>query len=550
MLKSLPKLRKTLLQASLASACTLSFVVQPAWSETLIQAQSQTRSVAAYQGLALVNRQVQLPSLQPGAYEIRISDLPQDLNENSLSITGQGQARIRIHHVQLQPLAEAGVDKELQALQQAVKKAQQELAVIGSHEELNKTHQTLLRTFQQQLSTQAQDQKKSLSVRDWEAATAFALGQQGQMLNSQLSLQVKKAELQEKLQKMNQELRDMSLARRPKQQASLFLTADSAGSATLQVSYLIGNVSWNPTYEARLDSEQQKLRLIYQGDLAQRSGENWQQVRLTLSTATPVLNQRPPGAQRWHVGPLLQPKSRPAPAPPMAQSMRNEVADAFEPDADIAVEYSQSEIEQTGLSVRFQLPEAQSVPSSTQTRRLAMASRDFSYTSAYKIVPRQSTLAFLEVQIKNDSELPFLPGPMRTYLGDEFTGVNPIELIRPGQTTRLNFGVDQGLKVEWKELSRNKRSTGVLQDKEELTVIYQAEITNYKKQPANLRVLEPAPQVASEEIEVKLMQAEPKISETSDEGLHTWHLTAQPWEKKTIQLTYRMTYPKGMVVQF
>lgn len=538
----------------LLSTLALILMAPAAAAQTPLRLNSQTRSVAAYQGLALVTRQVNLPALQPGSYEVQLQDLPLDLNANSLSISGSGQARIRIHHLQLQPpLNPESQDPELKALEKQVNEVQAQLDRVGSGEELNQVHQKLLNTFQQQLSAQAQakEDRRALSVRDWQLAMDFARSHQGQILDSQLTLKQQKSALGKQLKQLRQQLQELQQARRPKQQASLFISVDSAGSAQLLVSYLIGNVSWSPAYEARLDSASKKLRLVYQGDLSQRSGEDWQQVRLSLSTATPVLNQRPPDALRWPVGPPEMAKSRPAPAAPMAQRLRSE-AEALEDsyaDSEL-VNYAQSEVAQTGLSVRFQLPEAQNVPSSTQTRRLAMAIREFSYNPAYKIVPRQSKLAFLEAQIKNESELPLLPGPMRTYIGPEFTGVSPIELVRPGQSVRLNFGVDQGIKVDWKELSRSKRSTGVLQDKEELTVVYQAEITNYKQEPAPLRILEPAARPANDQIEVKLMQAVPPVSETSDEGLLTWYLTAQPWEKKTLQLTYRIIYPKDMPVVF
>lgn len=514
---------------------------------------SQTTAVTAYQGQALVTRQVQLPALSVGTHEIQIGDLPQGLNAQSLGITGRGQARIRIHHVQLSPPEAHQDDPALSALRTQVDNLQQQLNRVNNQQELNQTHQALLQTFQQQLQTRSREPRGGVSVREWEELTRFALSQQASMLENRRSTEVQKAELQQTLQKLAAQLRESEQARLPRQRATLFLSAETPGTAALELSYLIGNVNWQPTYEARYDSTAQKVRLTYQGDLTQRSGEDWQNVQLLLSTATPLLNQRPPSPQRWYVGPQQAPpaSARMDDRRAMPQQMSNMAPDAALGGARVQeeVNFSQSSIEQTGVSVRFQLPETQSVPSSTQSRRLAMAQRELTGESAYKIIPRQSPLAFLEVAVTNDTGLPLLPGNLRTYVGPEFTGSGPLELIRPGQPVRLNFGVDQDIKVQWKERSRETQTTGLLGDTQQLTISYLAEITNFKQQPVKLRVLEPAPTTGSENIRVELTSSSPAISSTSDEGLHTWLLTAQPWEKKTVELVYRVSYPKGVTLQ-
>ncbi|HEY9839439.1 MAG TPA: DUF4140 domain-containing protein, partial [Candidatus Obscuribacterales bacterium] len=69
----------------------------PAFAATL-PVSSHTQRVTAYQGLALVTRKVELPAMSVGTHEILISDLPDSLNPDSLSVSGSGQARMKIHH--------------------------------------------------------------------------------------------------------------------------------------------------------------------------------------------------------------------------------------------------------------------------------------------------------------------------------------------------------------------------------------------------------------------------------------------------------------------
>jgi len=90
----------------------------------------------------------------------------------------------------------------------------------------------------------------------------------------------------------------------------------------------------------------------------------------------------------------------------------------------------------------------------------------------------------------------------------------------------------------------------MLGDIEQIDVTYEAEVSNYKKMPVQLRILEPAPKALNEKIKIELVQVDPKPSNVQDNGLRTWLLKAQPWEKKTILLTYRIRHPKDMQISF
>lgn len=512
---------------------------------------SKTQKVTAYQGMALITRRVEVPALTVGAHELVIDGLPAGLNADSLSVSGEGTARLKIHHLQLRPPADGGEDPALAALRKQVEALQLQLAKVENLGELSEFRAELLQTFQEQLAARAANPQRNTSVKEWDELMKFALSESETILDSRLSTEARVKALQEQLALLTQRLAEAQQASGPRMQATLYVSAETPGSTSLQLSYLIGNVGWSPAYEARLDSAQKQLRLVWLGDLGQRSGESWDDVQLTLSTVTPVLNQRPPVATAWQVGP------RPMPLDAATGQISNRRFDNEGRDMPAAgptaqeVNYAQSEIQNTGISVRFQLPEAQDVPSSTQTRRVAMASRELACSASYRIVPRQSPLAFLEVQLKNESGLPMLPGPLRSYLGEEFTGSQPIELIRPGQSTRLNFGVDQDIKVSWKESERKQRETGMLGDMREWTVSYEAEVTNFKPIPVELRIQEPAPQVQDAAIKIEQILADPAPTNvSSDKKLQTWSIKAQPWEKKTITLSYRITAPKGMELYF
>src|SRR5262249_49945574 len=62
----------------------------------------------------------------------------------------------------------------------------------------------------------------------------------------------------------------------------------------LRLRYLVNNASWAPSYNVRADAKGQKINVEYQASIMQMSGEDWPEVQMTLSTATPNLVAKAP----------------------------------------------------------------------------------------------------------------------------------------------------------------------------------------------------------------------------------------------------------------
>src|SRR5207302_1107844 len=54
-------------------------------------------------------------------------------------------------------------------------------------------------------------------------------------------------------------------------------------AGTVRLSYLVGNASWWPQYRIRATADNAPVRLEYLAAVVQQTGENWSDVRVTLS---------------------------------------------------------------------------------------------------------------------------------------------------------------------------------------------------------------------------------------------------------------------------
>ncbi|MRG47225.1 mucoidy inhibitor MuiA family protein [Chitinophaga sp. SYP-B3965] len=98
------------------------------------------------------------------------------------------------------------------------------------------------------------------------------------------------------------------------QQVSLMAVKDSSTSdllitvmakeninGKLSLSYLVKNAGWYPTYELRVENISQPLEMAYKANVFQQCGEEWKNVKLSLSNGNPSESGSKPELQPWQM---------------------------------------------------------------------------------------------------------------------------------------------------------------------------------------------------------------------------------------------------------
>ncbi len=75
----------------------------------------------------------------------------------------------------------------------------------------------------------------------------------------------------------------------------------SAKGAKVRLNYLVDAVSWKPQYKLRAGKGGEAVQIDYLASLVQHSGEDWNQVALTFSTAAPMQNAAPPDLKKLEI---------------------------------------------------------------------------------------------------------------------------------------------------------------------------------------------------------------------------------------------------------
>jgi hypothetical protein len=79
------------------------------------------------------------------------------------------------------------------------------------------------------------------------------------------------------------------------------VTAKAATAATVSLSYNTNKAGWFASYDVVVNSVSEPLNLNLRANVMQTSGEDWKDVKLTLSTGSPSINNNKPELKPWYL---------------------------------------------------------------------------------------------------------------------------------------------------------------------------------------------------------------------------------------------------------
>jgi len=337
------------------------------------------------------------------------------------------------------------------------------------------------------------------------------------------------------------------------------VAADRAGAVELAVSYVVPNASWQPIWDARLLPETSTVELSFLGMVSQRTGEDWAEARLALSTAEPGRGLWVPQLESlWlqKAQPVVRramPMAAPA-APALSKAGRAEEAKAVaadEPGPEFDLVAPQAEATMGLLAATFTAPRRESIDGAGRARTVALARYALKAAVSRTSAPRVDPAAYLTATIQNDTGVPLLPGLARVTVGDEFVGRAPLGLTPPGGELKLAFGADDRIEVERRILDRKHETAGIVSKDEVFKYRVRTTVKNRYGAAATVTLLDLVPVSRDEAIKVKLLDGSTPGAKEDPErpGVRAWELTLQPKEERVVELRYEVRYPRGFPIQ-
>lgn len=315
-------------------------------------------------------------------------------------------------------------------------------------------------------------------------------------------------------------------------ECALALTVAGAGRARVRAAYLVPCAVWRPAYRASLRDG----RVLLEADAViwQRTGERWEDVALACSTARPALGTRPPA---------LAPDLLTLRAKSAAES-RAVTVDLREEAIAKAGEGGTSEmpgLDDGGEARLLAAADRVTVRDDGQPHRIAL--RRFEAEARLELVcPAELTPAVATVaRLPNAGGQPLLAGPVDLVRTGGFVGRTSLPYAAPGETMRLSFGAEDGLRVvrsvedETSEARLTGRRTRV-----RTVALF---VSNLRPEPARLVIEERVPVSEVEEVTVELLRArcQPAPAEVSRDGIARLEIDVGPRTTRECRFVWQLS---------
>jgi uncharacterized protein (TIGR02231 family) len=513
--------------------------------QTTSAVSSTVTGVTVYPNRARITRTGNV-SLPIGRTVLQFSGLPAALEEGSVIVSAQSEAAVTIEGIDLREefLASSAMPKT-QDLERQLEQIQDQKKSLQSEKSVAEEKRNFFRNLSAGLG---KGEKETANLDDVRKLYTFYGEEVSNLAENILSLDRSEAKLEPEMNRIKRELEALKNAGQKSQRTLLVsVNAGAAAKADFTVRYLIGNAFWNPSYDARVDSGTGKVELLYNALVRQETGEDWNNVRLVLSTAQPGRNGRMPELAPEFVdfkGPALAalPKDEIAASPPVpapGEQVRSKALSVESTDA-------QAEVQKNGLAVAYQVELPVTIPADGQSHRTNVSLLNLTGSPEYVTTPKLDSEVFLKLHLVNTSEALLLPGPVSVFRDAEFTGTIQMDLVPSGSDFDLYVGKDDSIKVERNELANKRSETGLLNRRTVEDRKYQTSLQNFRSNPIKILIYDQLPVSRNADIVVSqgTFSDQPAAFD-KDSGKLSWNIVLPPKVKKVIEYSYSIEWPKG-----
>lgn len=534
---------------------------------------SRIDRVTVYPDGAVVTRLGKATLLQ-GASQIVLRGLPATIDPASIRVEGKGDGAfsvgavdVRITPGDAKPVLDKTVEDKLKALRDEKGQHEGRIAAIEAQ-------RATIERFAQVGPDKLGPDGKALPVSDWPAVFEAIGTALVKVQNDLRGERTKLADITAEIAALERARPQGARPGAPKRDVAIAVEAPQPVAAEFTVSYRVSGAQWVPGYEARLSTTTEKpaLTLTRRAEIRQRTGEDWNDVALTLSTTRSAGGTGAPELQPMQVS-FFEPqivaeararaqalarkaeRERAAPAPTLGNRAAEIAApaDALAKPA-IAADVAQAAIESGPYQASFQVPGRTTVSPDGTAKTVVLTERKAEPGLSARAVPELEQKAFLEARFNHDEEAPLLPGKVALHRDGTYVGMGRIGLLAPGDEVALGFGADDRIKVSYAPVKRRENEPRWLAQSRTDQREFRTVVKSLHAQPVKVTVLERIPFSENSAITIETLTAQttpPTEKQVGDKrGVSSWTFDLPPGGEKEIRLAYRIKWPGDREVSY
>ncbi len=530
-----------------------------------IEAKSEIAKVCVYSNSALITRTANF-TLQSGAHKIMFSGIIPEVDENTLRVSGKGNAEVKLFgaKVKREYLQDEPAERVKQ-IRQEIEKTGDEIKVIENQKRLLSDEKSFLDSIRLFSNRQLPEDlvTKMPATKDLDDLLKFMDVKLKENYAQVLDCEIRARELRNKIDALTRELNNISgPAKKLKRSIEVEAEVLKPGNFNLSISYLVSGANWQPVYDARANFESALVELVSYALVKQNTGEDWADVDIVLSTSNPSVSAKMPEASTWFIKPFeprimrqkwgLEKEGKAEFSDKLGEKLLYSASITGEmmPEEEAKEVYASSE--EKGVSVIYKLTRKVTVKSDGSEYKLPVSSQTLKADFGYSTYPRLSPFAYLNSRVMNSADLQLLRGRVNVFMEGDFVGSSGIENIAPAEEFDLYLGLDENVKVKRDILESKVDETliaGIPAPVKKTITKYKISVENYKSKKIKVKLFEVIPVSQDDRIKVKVdkVSLEPAQKDWKDKkGVWLWELDLEPKGKREIFYTLIIECPRQM----
>lgn len=548
-----------MLRPILATSLVALIAATPALADRF-EAPADITAVTIYPEGATVVRQV-TADLLAGTHEILVPDLPVRTRAENLRVTPSDDVRIGAVSLATgrQPVTDDTSSAEVEAAEAEVERLEQvlrdhdtnismiRLRVAAAEEQV-----AFLRGLGNQdgLAAASPDDIRALAQLVGTEVLAARQAALEAEVEAQAALRAR-ADDAELLEKARQALAALTTPADQGAVLTLTVQTETDGPVTLDISTIVDEAYWRPTYDLRLTrGETPTLEIDRNVLVTQYSGEDWDGVALTLSTARP--GEQSQAGEVYGIPRRIISEDE-------LERERDQSVSAFggmsEPVMEMAPMVIMEEIGMTtdmqGANVTYTYGGEVTIRDGVDDLRLTLDTQSVTPEIWAAATPLRDDNAYMVAEITNTTGEVLLPGQALLIADGSLVGYTQLPLIAASDDTKVGFGEIDGIRLTRIVPNRTEGDIGVISRSNQQTETAVITVENLTGESWPIRLRDRTYYSDQDDLEVDYTASLPVTVENPEgrRGVLEWQFDLGAGEEQEITFESSLMWPTGYVLQ-
>ncbi|KAF0153135.1 MAG: mucoidy inhibitor-like protein [Ignavibacteria bacterium] len=481
--------------------------------------------------------------LEKGINEVVLTGIAQNIDRNSINVSGKGDGVIISVVQRFDYLRSPEKHPDVKVLEDSLELLSKSIAMKQNDADVLKYELDLILA-----NKNIGNEKIGVSITELQKMADFFRKRIAEIKSHLLITTTDSKKIQKNIERVNKQLNELNnQLNKPANEVAVSISAKSSSVFSLELSYIVYDAGWAPTYNVRVEKINTPAQLNYIANVYQNSGFDWNDVDVVLSTRNPNRNNTKPELFPWYLDFLQHVALRESKTGSMMKSvaMDNVMATSAQQAAETMANYF--ETVETQLAVEFTPSLKYSIPSDNKMHSVALMDYKVKADYEYYAVPKLDNNAFLVAQLTDWGEFNLLPGEANIYFENSYVGKTYINPATTKDTLIVSLGRDENISVS-REQHKDFTEDKFLSRDIERTFAYEIKVKNNKNAAVNLIVEEQIPISQQEDIVVKMIESsDGKYNQET--GELKWNLNLESGKSEVKKLSFSVRHPKDKQIR-